>query len=469
MISIFNRYIPLKNVLVFVVEHLVLLGCGYLAAVLGLIVFQLPFNSAVNLVYDPTLLKRLFFITIMCQLSMMYNQLYSRLTPPTGELLTRLYQSFIIAWSGLFAIYFLFPNLQLGRSIFLFHLLLGPLLLALGRLGFADILAHGNFKEKVLIVGSGHLAKLVGRHLMAHHDPGFEVVGFIDSDPGRIGAPVINPKVIGIPQQIPAIVQSHNVKKVIIALSERRGKLPMEPLLACKVRGVEVLDGQSFYERLTGKIVLEGLNPSWLIFSEGFSRERLTLLAKRISDMMSATIGLVITAPLLLVLAALIRLDSPGPVLYRQQRVGEGQLPFTLLKLRSMQADAEADGSPVWAVHDDPRTTRIGRIMRKLRLDELPQMINVLKGEMSFVGPRPERPEFVATLAHKVPYYNLRHSVKPGITGWAQVRCPYGASVEDTIEKMRYDLYYIKNLTLWLDLLVLIETVKIVLFRKGAR
>ena len=467
MIRLFNRYIPLKYVLFFVAEHLILLGCGYLVVALRSIALYSEFD--LTGIGHPSLFAKIFFITVICQVCLAYNKLYAQLTPPVGVLLTRLFQSFAVAWLILFVSYFLFPGLETGRPVFLFHIVLSPLFLALERLGLTDLLSRNEFKEKVLIVGSGHLAKLVGRHLMAHHDPGFEVIGFIDQDPARIGAPVINPKVIGIPQQIPAIVQAHNVKKVIIALQERRGRLPMEPLLACKVSGVEVLDGLSFYERLTGKIILEGLNPGWLIFSEGFSRQRLTLLAKRVIDVICAFIGLIITAPLMALLVLLIKVDSRGPVLYRQQRIGEGQRPFTLLKLRSMRTDAEAHGSPVWAVEDDPRTTRIGRIMRKLRLDEFPQMINVLKGEMSFVGPRPERPEFVTTLAHKVPYYNLRHSVKPGITGWAQIRYPYGASVEDAVEKMHFDLYYIKNLSLGFDLLILFETVKIMLLGKGAR
>jgi sugar transferase (PEP-CTERM system associated) len=464
MIRIFNRYVPIKYLLFFLAEHLLLLACGYLAVALRTV--------AMDAVFEPAqlhLFAKIFFITVICQVCLAYNRLYTQITPPVGILLTRLFQSFAVAWVILFVNYFLFPDLELGRTGFLFHIGLSPIVLALVRLGLVDLLRREEFREKVLIVGSGHLAKLVGRHLMTHHDPGFEVIGFIDQDPARVGEPVINPKVIGTPEQIPAIVQTHNVKKLIIALPERRGRLPLGPLLDCKVRGIEVIDGISFYERLTGRISLEGLNPGWLIFSEGFSRQRLTLMIKRIGDLTTATIGLVITGPILLLLALLIKLDSKGPVLYRQRRIGEGQRSFTLMKLRSMRTDAEAHGSPVWAIEDDPRTTRIGRIMRKLRLDELPQMINVLKGEMSFVGPRPERPEFVATLAEKVPYYNLRHSVKPGITGWAQIRYPYGASVEDAVEKMHYDLYYIKNLSVGLDLLILFETVKIMLVGKGAR
>ena len=462
MIRVFNRYVPIKNVLFFLGEHFCLLAVGYLAVAL-----RFGFDADVIGNY-PILFGKIVFIAIICQISMAYNGLYAQMAQPVGLLLTRLVQSFTAAWVVLFVIYYLLPDIQIGRGIFLLHVSLSPLLLALGRLGLADWLRREEFREKVLIVGSGHLAKLVGRHLLAHHDPGFEVIGFIDQDPARIGAPVVNPKVIGTPDQIPAIVQSHHVRKVIIALPERRGRLPLEPLLACKVRGIEVLDGLSFYERLTGKIVLEGLNPGWLIFSDGFSRQRLALIVKRIIDLVCATIGLAITTPAILVLAVLIKLDSKGPVFYRQRRVGKRQRLFTLLKLRSMHVDAE-EGGPVWAVTGDPRTTRVGRILRKLRLDELPQMCNVLRGEMSFVGPRPERPEFVAMLSEKVPYYNLRHSVKPGITGWAQIRYPYGSSVEDAVEKMHYDLYYIKNFSLGLDLLILAETAKTALLGSGAR
>jgi sugar transferase (PEP-CTERM system associated) len=463
MIRLLNRYIPMKNLLLFCTEHLLLLGIGYLSVALR---FEFNFNTISRY---PTLFGKVFFIALIFQLCLTYNRLYSVLVPPVGLLLAKLLQSFAVAWGILFVIYFMLPDLEIGRGIFLFYVTLSPLMLALLRLGLADLLRREELREKVLIIGSGHLAKLVGRYLLSHHDPGFQVIGFIDQNPVRIGAPVINPKVIGIVEQIPDIVQANNVKKVIVALHDRRGKLPLEPLLACKVRGIEVLDGLSFYERLTGKIVLEGLNPGWLIFSDGFSRQRLTLLVKRTIDISCAVVGLVLAAPLLLVLALLIKLDSSGPVLYRQLRTGERQRPFVLLKLRSMHEGAETSGSPVWASTDDPRTTRIGRIMRKLRLDELPQMINVLWGEMSFVGPRPERPEFVNELAKTVPYYNLRHTVKPGITGWAQVRYRYGSSVEDVVEKMHYDLYYIKNLSLGLDLLILFETVKTMLVGQGAR
>ena len=447
----------------FLAEHLLLLACGYLAVQLRFKIDSFPLGSNVSL------FSKLFFITTVCQICLAYNQLYTKLVLPVGLLLTRLLVSFSVAWGLLFIAYFLFPGLVIGRGIFLFHISVSPLALALFRGRCAKLLSREEFREPVLIVGAGHLAKLVGRYLMSHPDPGFEVVGFIDRDPARIGAPVINPKIIGTPDQIPAIVQSYNIKKVIVALPERRGKLPLAPLLSCKIKGIDVLDGLSFFERLTGKIVLEGLNPGWLIFSDGFSRQRLPLFAKRISDIVCSGLGLVITAPLLGFLSVLIKLDSKGPVLFRQVRIGAGQRPFILLKLRSMHLDAEAAGSPVWATHDDPRATRVGRILRKLRLDELPQMINVLKGEMSFVGPRPERPEFVTHLAEKVPYYNLRHSVKPGITGWAQIRYRYGASVEDAVEKMHYDLYYIKNLSFGLDVLILFETIRIVLLGKGAR
>lgn len=330
-------------------------------------------------------------------------------------------------------------------------------------------LITGRWNERVLIVGTGDLAKSVGRYLCKHRRNGFEVVGFIDEDPTRIGESIVNPKVIGTPDQISSLVETLGIAKIIVALPERRGKLPVDDLLLCRVRGVEVVDGVSFYAGLTGKVPVEELRPAWLIFSQGFDRRKATLWIKQVLDVLCATAGLLLAAPLFLTIPLLIKLDSRGPVFYRQTRVGAGNKPFGLLKFRSMVTDAEADSGPVWAQEDDPRVTRVGRWLRKLRLDEIPQTINVLRGEMSFIGPRPERPEFIARLQAEIPFYAIRHTIKPGITGWAQVKYRYGATVEDTIEKLRYDLYYLKNMSLALDFKILVETVKIVLLGQGAR
>lgn len=237
--------------------------------------------------------------------------------------------------------------------------------------------------------------------------------------------------------------------------------------MACKLNGVEVIDAPSFYEQVTGKLLLEGINPSWIIFSDGFKVRTWHRIAKRITDILCALIGILATLPLLPFILLAIRLDSPGPFFYGQERVGEKEKNFVLYKFRTMRADAESETGAVWAQENDSRITRVGSILRKSRIDELPQFINVLRGDMSMVGPRPERPEFVGKLKEVIPYYSERHFVKPGVTGWAQVRYPYGASVEDALEKLRYDLYYIKHISLTFDLMIILETVQVVLFRRG--
>jgi sugar transferase (PEP-CTERM system associated) len=254
----------------------------------------------------------------------------------------------------------------------------------------------------------------------------------------------------------------------VVALADRRGQLPIDELLRAKLDGVRVEDAATTYERMTGKILVDDLRPSWLIFSDGFQASRVTRFAKRLFDLTGALIGIVVAAPLMLLTAIAVRLESPGPVLYRQERVGEHGRLFTLYKFRSMRIDAE-QGTPIWATSHDTRVTRVGRFIRLTRLDELPQFWNVLRGEMSFVGPRPERLFFVQQLAESIPFYMARHAVRPGVTGWAQVRYRYGASVEDALEKLRYDLYYIKHRSLVFDLTILVDTIKVMVCRKGAQ
>ena len=268
-------------------------------------------------------------------------------------------------------------------------------------------------------------------------------------------------------ERLEEIVARERVDRVVVATSERRGDLPVEQLLACRMKGVAVQDGTAFFEHLTRKISLTGLKPSYFIFSDGFRWPSRAM--KRAMDILLASVGLWLAAPLFLLLPILIKLGSPGPVFYRQERLGLQGRRFTILKFRSMCADAERAGRPMWAEERDPRITPAGRFIRKFRLDELPQMLNVLWGDMSFVGPRPERPEFIAVLAREIPFYPLRLSVKPGITGWAQVMYRYGSSVQDAAEKLQYDLYYIKHMSVKLDLVIALKTIKTVLFQSGAR
>jgi sugar transferase (PEP-CTERM system associated) len=279
---------------------------------------------------------------------------------------------------------------------------------------------------------------------------------------------VSKPRIIGDYNEILHICQTGNVDRIVVALDERRGKFPLEQLLFCRLKGIPVDDGVAFTEQLSGKLSVENLHPSSLIFSNGFKRSIIFKKLKRGFDILGSLLGFILSAPVNLIIAIAIKIDSKGPILYRQERVGENGEIFHLLKFRSMCADAEESG-PVWAKVNDQRTTRVGRVIRKLRLDEIPQIFNVLRGEMSFIGPRPERPFFVDMLKREIPFYSERHMLKPGITGWAQISYQYGASKEDSLEKLKYDLYYIKHMSLFFDLMIIFETIKIVLFGKGAR
>jgi sugar transferase (PEP-CTERM system associated) len=265
------------------------------------------------------------------------------------------------------------------------------------------------------------------------------------------------------------MVKKHGIDHIVIAVEDRRGKLPVQELVECKLQGVKVTELAMSFEREYRQVSLESISASWIMLDEGFRQGALRSGVKRLFDLCASTLLLLLTFPLILVAVVCVAVESGFPVLYRQERVGQGGRVFPMYKLRSMRQDAERDGTPRWAAAKDDRTTRVGRIMRKLRIDELPQIFNVLKGEMSFVGPRPERPYFVNELVKQIPYYSLRHSIKPGITGWAQVSAPYGASIEDTTKKLQYDLYYVKNHTLFLDLVILLATVQVVLTAKGAR
>jgi len=293
------------------------------------------------------------------------------------------------------------------------------------------------------------------------------VVGFVDNDPELVGKSLINPKVIGLTSDLRAIVKKENIDRIVVAIGDRRGHFPTQELLRLSLSGdVSIEESASFYERLTGRVLLDMIRPSWLIFSSRGQRARINEFARIIMHRSVALIGALLSLPIAIITAVLIKIDSRGPVFYKQERVGKNGRPFTLIKFRSMRVDAEKDG-PVWAKTEDERTTRVGRIIRKIRVDEIPQFWSILRGDMNFVGPRPERPHFVAQLAQEIPFYEQRHLIPPGLTGWAQIKYPYGASIEDARQKLQYDLYYIKNQSLTLDATILFETVKTILFGRG--
>lgn len=361
---------------------------------------------------------------------------------------------------------FVFPSDLFWRSTLLYTMGLAILVLVADRLLLNSFLGSSAFRRRVMVLGAGDRAQRL-RELGDKPETGFAIVAYIAmSDDNRVVEEAIPRAAI---HDLGRFVENLGVSEVVLALQERRNALPLKDLLRIKTKGVHVNDFSSFIERETGRVDLDTVNPSWLIFSDGFSSSRMFSSAvKRIFDITASLILLTVTLPVIVIFALLVKLDSRGPAFFRQQRVGLYGEPFTLIKLRSMRTDAEKDGAK-WAEKNDPRITRLGRFIRKVRIDELPQTWSVLKGEMSFVGPRPEVPSFVESLEEEIPFYSERHMVKPGITGWAQINYPYGASVEDSRCKLEYDLYYAKNYTPFLDFVILLQTFRVILWPEGAR
>lgn len=381
--------------------------------------------------------------------------------------LARLLVAISLGIIALSAIFFLVPELSLWRSNLFYSMIISTVFLFGMRILLGKTLGGAAFKRRLVVLGAGGRAQRI-KELAKDPGSGFVVVGYIAMNDGRQEIPeAINRDAI---YNLADHVVLLNASEVVLALEERRNALPLDDLLRIKTTGVHVNDLSSFLERETGRVDLDSVNPSWLIFSDGFSSgRRISSALKRLFDIAASLVLLIITAPIILLTAIAIKLESKGPAFFRQKRVGQYGQEFELIKLRSMRDDAEKDGQAVWAQENDPRVTRVGKLIRKLRIDELPQAWTVLRGQMSFVGPRPERKQFVDDLATKMPYYAERHMVKPGITGWAQVNYPYGASLEDARHKLEYDLYYAKNYTPFLDLLILLQTVRVVIWPEGAR
>jgi sugar transferase (PEP-CTERM system associated) len=459
---IFNQYIPIRRIFLFAGESVFIIGITMLCA--GILSAGAD-EAAGNL--HPFI--GALVITFAVQVCLYYFELYDfKIFRSNLELMIRLLQSLGFAMIVLAAAYFFFPELMTGKGVFL----PGAILISTGvicwRFLYNAFLKMQYIDQRILILGTGKLARSIAEQILYGEDSGFNVVGFTSHEPKRIGEVLVNPSIIGSHSQIESICARKKVHRVIVANEDRRGALPLDQLLQCKTKGIKIEEGIEFYEHLTGKLDIDHLNPSFMIFSNGFKKTKTMTFIKRTADLVLSSAGVVLTAPIMLLTALLIKLESPGPVFYKQERVGENGSVFSLIKFRSMRDHAEADG-PVWAGKNDDRVTRIGKWLRKGRIDELPQMFNVLRGDMSFVGPRPERPHFVKKLGAVIPYYDQRSCVPPGITGWAQVRYPYGASIRDAAEKLKYDLYYIKNMSFAFDLFIIFETLKTVLFGKGAR
>ena len=411
-------------------------------------------------------------MVIIVVLSFYYSDLYAiDQTLSIRELLLRLtggigLACILIGFSS-------YPIPQFGKTLYASEMILLTFGLCAWRIGFMQVIEKTPIRAKVIVIGLQAIGKLVAEELLRQKKLGMQVVGFVGQSAGELTLSYGNPVHVSLPiyqsSSLAGLFEHNSADRILLACAEGyEGTLGRE-LVTLRTRGVAIEDCHSFYERLVGKIAVADLSAEWLVRSKGFKRDRLVMASKRGIDIIAALAGLILSAPIVLLTAVAIKLETQGAILYRQDRVGQNGKSLTNYKFRSMSESAEADVGPVWAVKDDPRVTRVGRLIRKLRIDEIPQMINVLKGEMSFVGPRPERQFFVQTLSKKIPYYALRHSVKPGITGWAQICYPYGDSEQDALEKLQYDLYYMKNMSVLFDLQILFESLKVVVLGRGAR
>ena len=409
--------------------------------------------------------------TCICLLMLYFYDLYDyTVMGQRRELFLRLMQALGIAWALLALLFYFIPPLVIGRGTSLYSVLITLVLLLAWRVAIHYLTGHPEIGEKILIVGSGQSAVDTAQAVWKRRDAGYRIAGFIAEDSETVMLNLPRARVLGIAAELEQIVKREKIDHIVIAVRERRGSFPTEQLLQMSLAGdVSIEECTSFFERITGQVHLDMLRPSWLIFAGRGRDTRLKTVVREAVHRTLALIGLILSLPIALLTALLIKIDSKGSIFYRQERVGKNGRIIQVIKFRSMKMDAEADGKPVWATSGDDRTTRVGRIIRKIRLDEIPQFWNIIKGEMNFVGPRPERPHFVAQLADEVQFYEHRHLVAPGLTGWAQIKYPYGASVEDARQKLQYDLYYIKNQNLTLDLMIIFETVKTVLFTRGGR
>jgi len=456
-----GKYYPLRRIVFFFTEG----GVIFFALVLMQRIFlgQLEFIDAY-----PVILLRAWLVTFVFQLSLYFFDLYDlNVYSSFPDTATGMTQAFGFGCIALAGFYYLFPAVIIPQSIFWTGYLLICATLAAWRFFYVFALGRRIFAQPIIVLGTGELAADITHEVIDHLDSGYKIVAFVSQE-----RPTFNTHRVPIypnrERSIADICRDHKAEMVVVALEDRRGTMPVKELIDCKLDGVEIVKGIGFLEELTGKLMVERVNPSWIIYSPGFSIGRINKFFKRFFDIMLSLLGLLLASPLMMISAIIIKLESSGPIFYLQERVGLRGVSFRVVKFRSMGRDAEKNGA-VWAAKNDSRVTRFGGIIRKFRIDELPQLWNVLKGEMSFVGPRPERPVFVNDLAQKIPYYSLRHNIKPGVTGWAQICYPYGASEEDALRKLEYDLYYLKNLSVSMDLWIVFQTVKTVLFQKGAR
>jgi sugar transferase (PEP-CTERM system associated) len=457
LIRLFHVYYPVRTLILLIGEALIVWTSFLVGAV-----FQFRQDSYLVLNYEGGYLK-IFAVTALALLCSYGLDLYDNARlHAKGELYFRLLMvpgvlAFILA-----AISYARPNYLLGGGSSTVGLVILTVALFGWRLGFAWLVQLPILMERVYVLGTGERAQRLVQGLRQNPEAGVELASWT----GKMEGAVTRESVAA---HLMEVVDKQRIHRVIVAMPDRRGTIPMRGLLELRMKGVKIEEATTWLEKMSGKIEVENLYPSWLVFGEGFRRNASFILSRRVVSIVISLIGLILTLPLIPLIVLAVHLDSKGPVFYTQARVGKGGRIFKVVKFRTMRQDAEAANGPQWAGDNDPRVTRIGRFLRTSRLDEIPQLWCVLKGDMAFVGPRPERPEFVEWLSKEIPYYGVRHMVRPGITGWAQVRYKYGSTVEDAREKLQYDLFYIKNASFGLDLLIMFQTVKTVLLRRGAQ
>jgi sugar transferase (PEP-CTERM system associated) len=457
VVRLFNIYCPKRLLVLILGESLIVCSSFVLAAVL-----RLGSSSLLALTYEQGFYKIL-GITALVLIFLNFFDLYDLSRVPSGgDSYKRLLVVMGLLSCFLAGLGYLFPGFMLRKDSFLF----GLLILTVGLLGwrscYAWLIRQPYLRERVCVLGTGYLANCLVENLRSRPELGMDMVGWLGAiDNGSMSRENLESSILDR-------VRGSKIDRVIIALGDRRGVMPARALLGLRLRGVKVDDATSILERISGKIEVDGLYPSWLIFSDGFRLNPTNVVGRRAFSVIASIVCLLVLLPIMPLIALLIKLSSPGPVIYRQRRIGRDGRVFTCYKFRTMQEDAEASGA-MWADEDDPRVTTVGRALRRMRLDEIPQLWNVLRGDMALVGPRPERIEFMEWLSTNIPYYYVRHVICPGITGWAQVCYRYGASLEDSKEKLKYDLYYIKNMSLFLDLAIILRSIKIVVLGRGAR
>ena len=465
LVKIGAHYVPRRSLILAVSESVIFL----MALVLATVLRFLDLSVARDYFSHPQNWLRFASVTLICQLALYYNELYEvRVASSRGAKLARAFAAMGIALMALSVLYYLVPAIRMERGIAILAAALSICFLVAWRLTLERTRVFSRPVERILVMGTGQHGINLAGEILRRPELQYKVVGFLDERGSSLSKTVVTPGIIGAVSEVEEIAAREAVDRVVISLAERRGVMPIRQLASLRLQGLPIEEAQSVYERLTGRLTLEQLQPSWLVLSEGFRKSRFALAVKRATDILVSGLLILLTLPVMLATALAIMLESGRPVFFRQERVGLGGRRFKIFKFRSMTVGSDKD-KPTWTAEGDSRITRVGAFIRKYRLDELPQLLNILRGEMSLVGPRPEVPYFCDLLEREIPFFNLRHSVRPGLTGWAQVKYQYGASLEQAKTKFEYDLFYIKHLSVLFDLTILLETAKVVLIGKGAK